>query len=447
MKVAVFFENLGPYHVARLNAASRVCDILGVEWRHRSHTYGWDSVGYGASFKKHTLLPANQERSDKGNLRTILKNQMPATIPDAVAVNGWGDFGSLDTIWWASQQRLPIIVMSESTAWDEPRKPWKELIKRRIVKLFSAALVGGSAQRDYLLQLGMRSDRIFLGYDAVDNSYFADKAAAIRKEGKPNVVSKSDAEHSAFAIPNSPFFLSSARFVEKKNLFRLIEAYAEYRKLRGSQSAIQNGGATARASGNSDRPDSASASTWDLVLLGDGELRGELIARAQELGLVVVESAPWKQSLDARQSRLCTIFMPGFIQYTELPEYYGRAGAFIHASTTEQWGLVVNEAMASGLPVIVSNRCGCARDLVAEGVNGFTFDPYCPGELIELMSRVSDASFPISTFSMESSRVISQWGPERFSSGLKAAAEMATEAGPAKATLLQRALLDFLIKR
>jgi glycosyltransferase involved in cell wall biosynthesis len=47
----------------------------------------------------------------------------------------------------------------------------------------------------------------------------------------------------------------------------------------------------------------------------------------------------------------------------------------VHASTTEQWGLVVNEAMAAGLPVLVSDRCGCAPDLVEVGVNGFTFDP------------------------------------------------------------------------
>jgi 1,2-diacylglycerol 3-alpha-glucosyltransferase len=54
----------------------------------------------------------------------------------------------------------------------------------------------------------------------------------------------------------------------------------------------------------------------------------------------------------------------------------GLASAFIQASTTEQWGLVVNEAMASGLPVLVSERCGCAPDLVKNGVNGYTFDPY-----------------------------------------------------------------------
>ena len=83
------------------------------------------------------------------------------------------------------------------------------------------------------------------------------------------------------------------------------------------------------------------------------------------------------------------VILAGFKQYDELPAYYGLASAFVHASTTEQWGLVVNEAMASGLPVLVSDRCGCAPDLVEDGVNGFTFDPYDVEALAGLMQRVA----------------------------------------------------------
>jgi glycosyltransferase involved in cell wall biosynthesis len=69
------------------------------------------------------------------------------------------------------------------------------------------------------------------------------------------------------------------------------------------------------------------------------------------------------------------VLFPGPKGYAELPYYYGLAEAFIHASTTEQWGLVVNEAMAAGLPVLVSERCGCAPDLVVPGFNGLLFSP------------------------------------------------------------------------
>ena len=110
---------------------------------------------------------------------------------------------------------------------------------------------------------------------------------------------------------------------------------------------------------------------WHLVLLGDGELRGELERR---IALPDLAGA---------------VILRGFRQYDELPAFYGLARAFVHASTTEQWGLVVNEAMAAGLPVLVSARCGCAQDLVRNGVNGFTFDPYDVEELAGLMQRVA----------------------------------------------------------
>jgi glycosyltransferase involved in cell wall biosynthesis len=83
---------------------------------------------------------------------------------------------------------------------------------------------------------------------------------------------------------------------------------------------------------------------WDLVLLGDGPLKADLCRLIDDLRI---------------RNR---VLMPGFKQYEELPAYYALARAFVHASATEQWGLVVNEASASGLPVIVSNRCGCVPE-------------------------------------------------------------------------------------
>ena len=162
-------------------------------------------------------------------------------------------------------------------------------------------------------------------------------------------------------------------------------------------------------------------------MLGDGELRPAICSQIQALGL---------------QS---SVLLAGAKPYAELPAYYANAGAFIHASTTEQWGLVVNEAMASGLPVLVSNRCGCAQDLVQEGVNGFTFDPYNVEQLAQLMVQVSGFKFQVSEFGAASARLISNWGPERFAQGLAAAVEKAVACGPVKPTLLQRMILKALL--
>jgi glycosyltransferase involved in cell wall biosynthesis len=198
-------------------------------------------------------------------------------------------------------------------------------------------------------------------------------------------------------------------------LVRLVEAYAQYRGLAA------------------DKFVGADSSTlpWHLVLAGDGPLRSAIEARIDEL-----------QVRDF-------VHLAGAQGYAELPVYYGLARAFVHASTTEQWGLVVNEAMASGLPVLVSNRCGCAPDLVQEGVNGFTFDPYDVEELADAMLRIwRMEDRELNRLAAASQRIIAEWGPERFASGLKAAVDCALAVGPKNASLLDRLLLRALrVKR
>jgi glycosyltransferase involved in cell wall biosynthesis len=168
---------------------------------------------------------------------------------------------------------------------------------------------------------------------------------------------------------------------------------------------------------------------FDLTLLGDGELRAELEKLRSKLGLE-----------DCIQ-------MPGFKQYEELPEYYSNAAAFIHASTTEQWGLVVNEAMASGLPVLLSNRCGCAPDLVKDGVNGWTFDPTNEEQLADLMLRISSDEDGRLKMGERSREIIAEWGPDRFASGLKAAVDAALNAPRKKVGLLDRLILWGISRR
>jgi len=480
VRVAVFFENFGPYHVARLNAAGLVCQVQALEWRGRSATYAWEPVEQGVRFDKRTLLGGDTGRCSNRSLLRLLEKEIDTASLDAIAVNGWGDFGSLAVIAWALERKIPIILMSESTAWDERRSAWREAVKRQLVALGSAALAGGTPHKDYLVQLGMPGERVFLGYDAVDNSYFREKAEILKaemlkaktgeqrtedgsqksevreqrsevreqksevREQKSEVRSPPAApvvrgQDSAFqvsgfsvsAFQKAPFFLASARFIEKKNLPRLIEAYARYREKSGKLKTEKLKAGKLGLEVSACQQVSLSASSpWPLVLLGDGPLSSDL--RRLISGLSLVDF----------------VHLPGFKQYPELPAYYANAGAFIHASTTEQWGLVVNEAMASGLPVLVSNRCGCAKDLVQEGVNGFTFDPYNVEQLANLMVQISAFQIVrLSAFGAESARIIANWGPERFASGLKAAMEKALEVGPMKASLVQRLILKLLLAR
>jgi glycosyltransferase involved in cell wall biosynthesis len=151
----------------------------------------------------------------------------------------------------------------------------------------------------------------------------------------------------------------------------------------------------------------AEGQPWSLVLLGDGPERSVI------------------HQLVSRRHLESFVFLPGFVQYAMLPVYFGLASAFVHASLSEPWGLVVNEAMASGLPVLVSKQCGCVPDLVRSGRNGFTFDARDANELMELMFKISADSPLRKRMSQANREIISCWSPRRFSDGLMTAAQAA----------------------
>lgn len=414
-RFAVLFDNFGPYHLARLKAASGVCNLLAVEFGSSSSEYDWKASEV-AGLKR---IAINEHGSSESlpplEFRRRLSKILSDFGPEALVVPGWGYHGALLALQWCLANKVPAIVMSESTAWDDVRKPIKEWIKRRIISLFSAALVGGTPHRDYMEQLGMHRDQVFLGYDAIDNGFFTEKSEEL------------GARSWELGDRKKPYFLASARFIPKKNLPCLLKAYALYREKVIRQverrSSSVEGQMQQQTIGN-EQP-----APWNLVLLGDGQLRPELENLRSQLGLAE------------------SVHMPGFKQYEELPSYYANAGAFIHASTTEQWGLVVNEAMASGLPVLVSNRCGCAADLVKEGVNGWTFDPTNEEQMADLMLRISSDEEQRKEMGAKSREIISEWGPERFAKGIESAVKAALAAPRKKVGLLERLILWVMTRR
>jgi 1,2-diacylglycerol 3-alpha-glucosyltransferase len=396
MKLAIIFDNFGPYHLARVNALSSKCDVHAIELFETSTDYAWKTVKT-SDFKLQTVysmgVPNEATYSE-------LCDMLDAIKPQIVFVPGWSSGGALASLLWALSAGVPAIVMSESQENDAPRFWSVELIKRWILSQFSGAIVGGSPHREYAEKLGMEPERIFDGYDTVDNSYFRYGAEEARR--------KSETIRSELGLPR-PFFLASARFVEKKNLPMLLRAYSGYRKRFLEHSS--------------------EGSVWDLVLLGDGLGRAEL------------------QDILKRESLEKFVHLAGFRQYQELPNFFGLAECFVHCSKIEQWGLVVNEAMASGLPVLVSRNCGCARDLVEEEVNGFTFDPTNRVELENALIKMTSIA-PVDRAKMgaASSSVISKWDPERFANSVMAVSRKVLSDDRKKVTFFERIIFSIMIK-
>src|SRR6516164_389402 len=251
--VAVVFRRLGAYHHARLNAASTQLNIRAIESCGVDCTYAWEKVEGAKRFSRVPLTECEQpEMAWRRTLKARLWEELNQSRPDVVAVPGWSVPEALCALEWCMRNGRPAVLMSESARQDELRRPWKEWVKRRVVRLCSAALVGGRLHAEYLMDLGVPHERIFFGYDAVDNEYFANG-------GKPTGTAQPHVRSAGFSLqkqknfPPEPsltpslgdfdarcrlkpalrdYFLASARFVEKKNLPRLIEAYARYRKGR-----------------------------------------------------------------------------------------------------------------------------------------------------------------------------------------------------------------------
>ncbi|WP_409560782.1 glycosyltransferase [Hyphomicrobium sp. MC8b] len=300
-----------------------------------------------------------------------LASELPKFAPDAIAIPGYSEPFALSAVRNSRALKVPMILMSDTHAGTARGDVVRNFVKQHLIALFQSALVAGSVHARYLTSLGFAENKIVLGYDVVDNHHFAPAAPDLQSSRAP-----------------SPHFLACARFIEKKNLECLVVAFARYRQ---------------------ETPDGG----WDLVVAGEGPLRAKLEGLRQASGYAT------------------NIHFIGHKTYAELPSIYRSAGAFVHPSWQDEWGLVVNEAMAAGLPVLVSKGAGCSAELVENGVNGFTFDPHDADGLAALMRTIA-TDCDRQAMGRASLRSIARWDVERFASGLSEAAQMAmqSQCGP-----------------
>jgi glycosyltransferase involved in cell wall biosynthesis len=122
------------------------------------------------------------------------------------------------------------------------------------------------------------------------------------------------------------------------------------------------------------------------------------------------------------------VVFTGWASYADLPVYYSRSRAVVLPSVSETWGLVVNEAMAAGKPVLVSNRCGCVPELVRRGVNGYTFDPLDVNELSSLLRWISSADCDLASLGRNGANMIQAFTPETRALAIRDCVETMVEA-------------------
>ncbi|MFA4901981.1 MAG: glycosyltransferase family 4 protein [Desulfobaccales bacterium] len=375
--LAVMYNNFGPYHLARLAVTTKLSkekglNVVGIELASHETIHPWSADKAPAEINQVTIF-ANQAIEKISSWKLVLGTwfTLNSLNPQAMAIGLSKNtiYALLTALLWARLKKCLTVVMMDSKFDDAPRHPIKEWVKKRIYSCFHAALVGGTQSRHYAEFLGIAPAKIFVGCDVVDNDHFAQLADYSRGQAS--------SLREQYHLPKN-YFLCVSRLSEKKNLFRLLEAYNDYYR-------------------------NAPQQPWGLVICGSGPLEQELKDTARQLALDHVRFS-------------------GFAQVDTLPVYYGLARCFILPSShSEQWGLVVNEAMAAGLPVLVSQACGCAPDLVQEGVNGYTFNPYDVKGLAQLLLKMSSGGLDLQSMGEASRRIIANWSLDTFAQGLLAA--------------------------
>ena len=382
--LAVQWPRFGPYHVARLGAthdllARHGIRLTGLETASADAAYAWDTRVEQAPWQHVCAFPGR-------DYRALAPREMEKGVwalldrldPDAVAIHTYSLPDSRACLRWCRRRGRGAILMWDSRYEDAPRRAWWEGLKRRMVAPYDAALASGTDAVRYLEKLGMPAHRISTGYDVVDNAFFATRAEAVRRQ--PEAW-----RHLPGLDAPEPFFLSVSRFLALKNLDGLLRAYAAYR--------------------------AATPHPWRLVLAGDGPTRPALEALIE-------------------RERIEGVTLTGFMQMDSLPAYYALAAALVHPAHKDTWGLVVNEAMAAGLPVAVSRETGCVADLVEEGRNGYLFASTDESALAAVLARLHAHADALPRMGAASRETIACWGLDRFATGMLAAVRQAAPPAP-----------------
>jgi len=290
-------------------------------------------------------------------------------------VHGYARITNWAAILWAKANGLKVFVRDEATDVSTVRSFARQRAKRAffagLSRVTDAFLAIGTANRNYYLANGIQPERIFLMPYCVDNDFFA-------RGAREASASRERLRQQLGLAPGRPIILYAAKFEPRKRPQDLLEAYRQLLRRRGREAQAY------------------------LLLAGDGELRASLEAGARA-----------DQLLDAK-------FL-GFRNQTELPELYDLSDVMVLPSCNEPWGLVVNEFMATGKPVVVSDAVGCAPDLVRPGVNGFVYPVANVEALTDALSSVLEYPGRAAGMGRASQDIMAAWSFNEDVAGLRLA--------------------------
>lgn len=256
--------------------------------------------------------------------------------PDRIIICGWDQSAYQLAFLWGFYHRKQVTLWSGSTRGESS---WRRTLSLPLVKFFvryaSNYITYGSRASHYLISLGAKPDKIEVFLNDVNQSYFSKKAKIYRSRRKA-LLKK-------YGIKTPRNIIYVGQLIERKGVDLLLRSYLKFKGTHHN---------------------------FGLIIVGYGQQKEELLRYAE-------------------MNRLVNVYFFEFVDQYDLPPFYACADILVLPSKEEVWGLVVNEALHSGLKVVVSDACGCAPDLIKPGFNGFVFKS---GSILALLNKLKKAA-------------------------------------------------------
>jgi glycosyltransferase involved in cell wall biosynthesis len=368
-RLVILTEIISPYRIPLFNALAKRTEVeLHVIFLAETDPIlrQWqvyrDEIGFS-----YEILPSWRRRIGKFNalINRGVARAISKVSPEVILCGGYSYLASWKGLLWAKTHGVRVMLWSESNMQDSRRgHAVVEFLKRQFLKKCAGFVVPGRSARQYIAAHGIRDDLIYTAPNAVDNDLFARAAS--------KACNDAAAMRTKLQLPQR-YFLFVGRLVAEKGVFELLNAYAKLNERLRRQVG--------------------------LVFVGDGAAKPALEANAGSISVG-------------------TVAFPGFAQREELPAYYALAETLILPTYTDTWGLVVNEGMACGLPVILSRAAGCAGELVEENWNGLLIPPKNEAALVAAMECLAKRDDVRVTMGNNSRQRIACYTPEKWADGI-----------------------------
>jgi len=340
-KVILITNIISPYRVPLFNIISEEGDfdfkviVLAEREKNREWQILKEKIrfNYQVLFGWHWFIWSEKREVaihlNKGVFKILFEHK-----PDVVITSGYDSLAYWQAFLYCKIFKKKFILWNETTLLSVGSiRGLKGLLKKIIIKGANKYIVSGMKAKEYITHLGAKYKDVYISLDTVDVSYFREKV--IKYQNKHDFFSEKE-KYPKIII------LYIGQLIKRKGISQVLKA---------------------------------------LNILGD-----------PDIDFIIVGSGPEEKNLKifCKENKLQNVFFKGFQQQEMLPKYYALADIFILPSFEEVWGLVVNEALASGLYVLSSKFAGASYDLIKEGWNGEIFDPNKVEEIVELIKRVKE---------------------------------------------------------